>query len=116
MSTLDSLNIDPGYAIIYHIVVDYKYLSVKSLLEENGFTVISRLPPCEKFNGTAFIRRINILTFGEMPMHISDGLIIALQTELFKISAMLLLTWLIFKRATFISLPIWHRQNRVENS
>lgn len=60
MSIFDNLNIEPGYAVIYHHVMDYTHLFVKSQLEANGFTVQECLPPCDELNNSIVIRRINL--------------------------------------------------------
>lgn len=60
MKILDDLNIEPGYAVIYRIVMDYDLIFAKSQLEANGFTVVESMAPCEELEDTIVIRRINL--------------------------------------------------------
>lgn len=59
MKILDDLNIEPGYAVIYRIPLDYTYIFAKSQLETNGFTVLECIAPCKELENTIVIRRTN---------------------------------------------------------
>lgn len=60
MKILDDLNIEPGYAVIFRIDMDYYYIFAKSQLEANGFTVKEYIAPCEELEDMIVIRRINL--------------------------------------------------------
>lgn len=60
MNVFDKLNIEPGYAMIFHDITDYTYEFAKFQLEKNGFTVQDGYSDCDELRGIIVIRRINL--------------------------------------------------------
>lgn len=65
MNVFDKLNIEPGYAMIFHDVTDYTYEFAKFQLEKNGFTVQDGYSDSDELREVIVIRRINLPNIGK---------------------------------------------------